>query len=53
MGSSIDDFLTEEGMFEEAQAQAIEEAVAWQLNEDQSPADRLQKDPSRRSTAKQ
>jgi predicted XRE-type DNA-binding protein len=31
MGSSIDDFLAEEGIFEEAQAQAIKEVVAWQL----------------------
>jgi hypothetical protein len=33
MGSSIDDFLKEEGVFEEAQAQAIKEVVAWQLAE--------------------
>ena len=33
MGSSIDDFLKEEGIFEEAQAQAIKEVVAWQLAE--------------------
>ena len=32
-GSSIDDFLREEGVFEEAQAQAIAEVVAWQLAE--------------------
>jgi hypothetical protein len=31
MGSSIDDFLKEEGIFEEVQAQAIKEVVAWQL----------------------
>jgi predicted XRE-type DNA-binding protein len=31
MGSSVDDFLKEEGIFEEAQAQAIKEVVAWQL----------------------
>jgi predicted XRE-type DNA-binding protein len=31
MGSSIDDFLKEQGIFEEAQAQAIKEVVAWQL----------------------
>ena len=33
MGSSIDTFLKEEGIFEEAQAQAIKEVVAWQLGE--------------------
>jgi len=33
MGSSIADFLKEEGIFEEAQAQAIKEVVAWQLAE--------------------
>jgi len=31
MGSSIDDFMKEEGIFEEAQATAIKEVVAWQL----------------------
>lgn len=31
MGSSIDDFLKEEGIFEEAQAHAIKEVVVWQL----------------------
>jgi antitoxin HicB len=34
MGSSIDDFLKEEGIFEEAQAQAIKEVVAWKLAEE-------------------
>jgi len=33
MGSSIDDFLKDEGVFEETQAQAIKEVVAWQLAE--------------------
>jgi antitoxin HicB len=33
MGSTIDDFLKEEGLFEEAQTQAIKEVVAWQLDE--------------------
>jgi len=33
MGSSIEDFLKEEGIFEESQAQAIKEVVAWQLEE--------------------
>jgi predicted XRE-type DNA-binding protein len=33
MGSSIDDFLKEEGVFEEAQNQAIKEVVAWQLGQ--------------------
>jgi predicted XRE-type DNA-binding protein len=31
MGTSIDDFMKEEGIFEEAQTQAIKEVVAWQL----------------------
>lgn len=31
MGTSIDEFLQKEGVFEEAQAQAIKEVVAWQL----------------------
>jgi antitoxin HicB len=33
MGSSIDSFLKEEGIFEDAQAHAIKEVVAWQLSE--------------------
>jgi plasmid maintenance system antidote protein VapI len=33
MGSSVDDLLKEEGIFEEAQAQAVKEVVAWQLAE--------------------
>ena len=35
MGSSIDDFLKKENIFEEAQEQAIKEVVAWQLAEAQ------------------
>jgi predicted XRE-type DNA-binding protein len=31
LGSSIDEFLKKEDIFEEAQAQAIKEVVAWQL----------------------
>jgi len=31
IGSSIDDFLKDEGIFEEAQALAVKEVVAWQL----------------------
>jgi len=31
LGSGIDEFLKDEGVFEEAQAQAIKEVVAWQL----------------------
>lgn len=34
MGSSIDAFLKEEGIFEEAQAEAVKEVVAWQLAEE-------------------
>jgi antitoxin HicB len=34
MGSGIDDFLREEGIFEEAQLQAVKEVVAWQLAEE-------------------
>ena len=33
LGSSIDEFLKEEGIFEEAQAQAVKEVIAWQLAE--------------------
>jgi len=31
LGSSIDDFLKEEGIFEEVQTRAVKEVVAWQL----------------------
>jgi antitoxin HicB len=31
LGSSIDDFLKKERIFDEAQAQAVKEVVAWQL----------------------
>ena len=31
LGSSIDVFLKKENIFEEAQAQAVKEVVAWQL----------------------
>jgi antitoxin HicB len=31
LGSSIDEFLKKEEIFEEAQAQAVKEVVAWQL----------------------
>jgi antitoxin HicB len=34
IGSSIDDFMKEEGFFEEAETQAIKEVVAWQLAEE-------------------
>ena len=33
MGTSIDDFLKDKGIFDEAQAQAVKEVVAWQLAE--------------------
>jgi predicted XRE-type DNA-binding protein len=33
IGSSLDDFLKEEGIFEETQTQAIKEVVVWQLTE--------------------
>jgi antitoxin HicB len=33
MGSSIDDFLKQDGIFEDVQAQAVKEVVAWQLAE--------------------
>ena len=33
IGSSLDDFLKEEGIYEETQAMAIKEVVVWQLTE--------------------
>jgi len=33
MGSGIDDFLAEEGVFEPFQARAIKEVIAWQLEQ--------------------
>lgn len=38
MGSTLDDFLKEEGIFEDAQTQAVEEVAAWQLAEAMKPA---------------
>jgi predicted XRE-type DNA-binding protein len=32
-GSSIDDFLKEEGVYEEFQARAVKEVIAWQLGQ--------------------
>lgn len=32
-GSSLDDFLRDEGVFEETQALAVKEVVVWQLTE--------------------
>ena len=31
IGSRLDDFLREEGIFEEAQTEAVKEVIAWQL----------------------
>jgi hypothetical protein len=33
MGSSIEDFLKEEGVFEEFQARAVKEVITWQLGQ--------------------
>jgi predicted XRE-type DNA-binding protein len=33
IGGSLDDFLKEEGVFEDTQAQAIKRVIAWQLGE--------------------
>lgn len=33
IGSSLDDFLKDEGIFDESQAQAVKEVIAWQLTE--------------------
>lgn len=32
-GSSLDDFLRDEGVFEETQALAVKEVIVWQLTE--------------------
>ena len=33
LGSSLDDFLKEEGIFEHTQTRAIKEVIAWQLTQ--------------------
>ena len=33
VGSNLDDFLKEEGIYEETQARVIKEVIAWQLAE--------------------
>jgi DNA-binding Xre family transcriptional regulator len=32
-GSTLDDFLTEEGIYEEAKAQVAKEMIAWQIQQ--------------------
>jgi antitoxin HicB len=49
MGSSIDDFLKKEGIFEESQAQTIKEVVTWQLEEAMKKP-RAPKNPGRPNT---
>lgn len=34
IGSSFDDFLKEEGIHEEVQAQALKEVIAWQIEQE-------------------
>jgi len=34
IGSSLDDFLQEESLFEEIQVQAIKEIIAWHISGD-------------------
>jgi antitoxin HicB len=41
IGSSLDDFLKEEGIFEETRATALNEALAWQV---QKPIKRIKLD---------
>ncbi len=43
IGSGIDDFLKEEGIFKEAEAQAINEVEAWQLAKTIAAANEEQK----------
>ena len=38
IGSSIDDFLDEEGLRGELQAQALKEALAWQIQQEMEAA---------------
>ena len=33
IGSSLEDFLKEDGIFEEVQAQALKEVIAWQIGQ--------------------
>jgi hypothetical protein len=47
MGSTIDDFLKQERIFEEAQAQAIKEVVAWPIAETERAAVRALPAPAR------
>jgi hypothetical protein len=35
MGSSLEDFLQEESLFEEIQAQAIKEIIEWHISGDE------------------
>jgi antitoxin HicB len=49
LGSGIDDFLKEEGIFDEAQAQALREVVAWQLAEAHEEKEDLEERDGRRA----
>ncbi len=46
IGSRIDDFLKEEGIFEESQAAAIEEVSNWLKSRDEARKDERQSDLS-------
>jgi hypothetical protein len=51
IGSSIDDFLKEEGVFEQARSQAIKEVVAWQLAKAMKKNSRTKKMAARRRSS--
>ena len=38
IGSSFDDFLDEEGIREEVEAQALQEVLAWQIEQEMNAA---------------
>ncbi len=52
MGSSIDEFMRDEGVFDGAREQAVKEVAAWLINEGQSQVDPRQTDLPHRSCTK-
>jgi len=47
LGSSIDNFLKSEGIFEEAEAEAVKELIAWRLTKAMKPRKPFKDDTSR------
>lgn len=47
IGSSFESFLDEEGILEEVQAQALQEVVAWQIEQEMQARNPVRRDTPR------